>query len=516
MGEGVAIGGGLAGSAMQGYQQARAQKTQERMQQVAAMDKHSDSLFNYMQAEKDPAMSEVYRQAFMKNNSERDALAGEKGPGAWKAVKHIFGFSDDKSGGAAGAKPPVGFSDKVDAAATPPPADTPVHPGSGESTQGATITAPQELQADPNAPPMGYSSPAEATTGMRQVSPGTVGGDIWQKAAAMPPTNKADAEQEAVSHLITIASHYKSEDEMNASPEFRAALPAIQANLRRLGMDPDKVMGSTISKMFADGAVVDPNSEMGNFLYKDLGWPQGKNVQFTALPGLFAAMPKMKAKMEDKMAELTMGVANGTIKKGSPEYDSFKFLQGIAHPDNSTTVPEMMMDAYIKKFGDTADTRMRMVKDYIKMQNSASGRDHYTAAVSQSDGFMWRTDMDTGIAERVTDANRVPIYFGLHNESLFKLVKEGDHYVQVVLPDVVARKVAAHKDAEILADINSMPQLVPDMGPTGKYATGAMKRNPRYDEAMAIYAAATGNAAPPKPATGDNAAPWQPPKPPGQ
>lgn len=496
MGEGVAVGGGLAGSAMQGYQQARAQKTQERMQQVAAMDQHSQTLFNNFtaQQEKDPQLAEVFRQALMKNNSERDALAGEKGPGAWKAVKHIFGFGDEAPGGAGGAKPPVGFADKVDAAATPPPAAPPIQPGSGEETQGGSMPPAAQAQADPNAPPTGYSSPAEAATGKHTVGPGVGRGDIWQRAAGQtPPPAHSEMQAQARADMQTLAGHYTSKQAMQDDPRFWQSFAAIGAGLTKAGLDPNRELGEFLQVRYPNSFVPAPDSDLAKQMAL-AGVPAGMGVPMEAMMHYVEANGDALKQMQNRHATLAMGVANGTIKKGTPDYQAYSFLQGMLHPDNSASIPEMMKGAYDDKYGASPDTTLKMIKDYTAMQNTASGRDHLSVSVNPDDGFMYVADAETGKAKRMLGPDGAPLFYGAKGAlgKLFKSAHEGDKVVTMVDPDILRQQINSGKSADDIRDqIESIiPKQVPDMGPGGKFQVG-MKINPRYTQAMAMLDAIT-------------------------
>lgn len=169
MAEGLAGLGQFTGSMTQGYAQARAQATQQRFQEVQQMDNNLNNLWReHDEASKLGAagddskvqLAKVLMMHIGEQSTMRDQLAGDKGPGAWKAIKHLFGFADKESGSSAAKAPPapppqykpIGFTvpepPAAPAGSEPAPAVPVPHRG---TFAGMDVEAP--LPASPLAPP---------------------------------------------------------------------------------------------------------------------------------------------------------------------------------------------------------------------------------------------------------------------------------------------------------------------------------------------------------------------------
>lgn len=349
MAAGLAGIGTAMGSAAQGYSQSKQQAVAERHQQAQDLYSMADRYSKYASqySESDPQMYGLMWKAYSETMEKADKLVGEKGQGAWKAVRPLFAKfipalqdqqKDDPHGTLmqtgpqpAQALPVTGTQPGAPFPGSP---NLPQQPALAQSADGSPSGAP--MTGTP--PPAGMGAPAPGAspvTGTQGVSP--FSGQASPTNTAPPhafyeqmgnnppqtPEQHVEAKRnKAIDLVANFAKQHQGQtfDEARQTPGFDDSYYAALKVGADAGVDTGKMIHDRLAAPTPMLHVTD-----GSTLAK-IGLPVGSQVPLEmGAPIIEKYGPKEE--LANEYASLQMGVANGTIKPGDPDYKKFEQIR---------------------------------------------------------------------------------------------------------------------------------------------------------------------------------------------
>lgn len=376
MGAGIAgIGQGLQ-AGIQGYNEGKATAFAERAKEVARLHDQADRLSQDIGKydENDP-MRPVLWRAYSETREKADKLSGEKGQGAWKAVRPILGMiipelRDEKDGGHAKDVP--------------------------------TMVGPQQSVPVPGTSGLMGPPPSSGAPGP------TAQPSIYQQMGANPPAGPTQLGERAANALSGFLGKYKTWDEFNGDPEAVHNFAMASLSAAKLGINPGQMLEAKFKR---NEPMI--HLDESNPLYKAIGATKPFDVPISQALEYKKLIPNAKENLEETWAGLVQGHSAGSL---SPTQEhQYTSMKQIMKPESVTEVEAILGDTQPGTQA-AADKLISYHKQVTAAQRQADPNSGIVSQlqVDQSSGqaynFVYDKNTHKSSVEPYTDKNGKPVF----------------------------------------------------------------------------------------------------------